>query len=123
MNERNEETRVTDLTYKPALELSEMLAAGQISALEVMRATLARIDQTNHVNAIVSLRGEAALLAEATAADSAERKGWLHGIPIAIKDLANAKGLPTSMGSPLFAGQMAETDDIHVARLRAAGAI
>ncbi len=114
---------MTDLTYKPALELSEMLGAGQISALELMRATLARITETNHVNAIVSLRDEAALLADAKAADSAERKGWLHGIPLAVKDLANAKGLPTSMGSPLFAGQIAERDDIHVARLRAAGAI
>ncbi len=53
----------------------------------------------------------------------APRMGWLHGIPIAIKDLADAAGLPTSMGSPLFAGQVAESDDPVVARLRAAGAI
>lgn len=112
------------LTDKPALELSDMLEARQISASELMRATLERIDAVNGaVNAIVSLRDGDALMAEAKAADQSERRGWLHGIPMAIKDLANAAGLPTSMGSPLFAGQVAPADDIMVARLRAAGAI
>ena len=115
---------MSELTYKAALDLSDMLSAGQISAAELMRATLDQIAQTNEaVNAIVSLRDGEALMAEAKAADQAERKGWLHGIPIAIKDLANARGLPTSMGSPVFAGQIAERDDIMVARLRAAGAL
>jgi amidase len=44
-------------------------------------------------------------------------------LPIAIKDLADAKGVPTSQGSPAFAGQVAARDSLHVARLRAAGAI
>lgn len=114
---------MTELTYKSALELSDMIAAGQLSAHELMRATLDRIADVNDVNAIVSLRDGDVLLAEAKAADQSERKGWLHGIPIAIKDLAHAKGLPTSMGSPLFAGQIADSDDVVVARLRAAGAI
>lgn len=107
-----------------ALEQSEALAAGRLSAEELMRATLAHIGRVNGaVNAIVSLRSEDELMAEARAADAAERTGRLHGIPIAIKDLANAEGLPTSMGSPVFAGQVAARDDLMVARLRAAGAI
>ena len=113
-----------DIGKTTALDLSSALEAGGISAVELMQATLDRIARTNpHVNAIVSLRDGDALLAEAKAADEAPRKGWLHGIPIAIKDLANAAGLPTSMGSPLFAGQMAAADDVHVALLRSAGAI
>lgn len=89
-----------------------------------MRATLERIALWNgHVNAIVSLRDPEALMAEARAADATERVGWLHGIPIAIKETGDAKGFPTSMGSPLLAGQMAAHDDIAVGRLRAAGAI
>ncbi len=112
------------LIDKSALDLSAMLASRQVSAHELMRATLERIDAVNpQVNAIVALRDPDALITEAKAADAADSKGWLHGIPIAIKDLANAAGLPTSKGSPLFAGQMAERDDIMVARLRAAGAI
>jgi len=107
-----------------ALDLSAALAGGQVGAVEVMQATLARIEAVNGaVNAVVSLRDADALSAEARAADAQAAKGWLHGIPIAIKDLANAEGLPTSMGSPLFAGQVAQQDDIMVARLRAAGAI
>ncbi|KNG95662.1 amidase [Pseudaestuariivita atlantica] len=86
----------------------------------VMEATLAQIRAVNgEVNALVSLRSEADLLAEARGA----REGPLAGVPVAIKDLANAEGLPTSMGSPLFAGQVAVEDDLFVARMRAAGAI
>ena len=107
-----------------ALALSRALAAREISAAALMQATLDRIEAANGaVNAIVSLRDGDALMAEARAADDGPRRGWLHGIPIAIKDLANAAGLPTSMGSPIFAGQIAARDDIMVARLRAAGAI
>lgn len=106
------------------IDLSAALEARKVSAAEVMDATLARIAAVNGaVNAIVSLRDADALMADARAADAAPRKGWLHGIPMAIKDLANAQGLPTSMGSPLFAGTIAQSDDISIARLRAAGAI
>jgi amidase len=107
-----------------ALAQSEALAEGSLSAVALMEATLARIEAVNgRVNAIVSLRSADALMAQARAADAAPRRGWLHGIPMAIKDLADAKGLPTSMGSPLFAGTVAQKDSVFVGRLRAAGAI
>lgn len=113
-----------DILSQGALAQSDALAKGTLTATDLMQATLARIDAVNGtVNAIVSLRDPDDLMAEARAADAAPRSGWLHGMPIAIKDLANAAGLPTSMGSPLFAGQVAAKDDIMVARLRAAGAI
>ena len=115
---------------------SAALENGDLSALELMDATLARIEAVNPiVNALVSLRDGDVLRAEARAVDNARAVdkahavnkvragGWLRGIPVAIKDLANAAGLPTSMGSPLFAGQVAQADDLMVARLRAAGAI
>ena len=100
------------------------MAAGRLSAEELMRVTLARIAAVNpSVNAIVSLRDEAELMAEARAVDAGLKLGPLHGLPVAIKDLADAKGLPTSMGSPSFAGQIAQSDSQHVARMRSAGAI
>ncbi|WP_187431600.1 Acylamidase [Roseobacter fucihabitans] len=113
-----------ELARRSALALSNALAAGDISAQDLMSATLARIDAVNpKVNAIVSMKSHAALMDEARACDQSNRNGWLHGIPIAIKDLANARGFPTSKGSPIFAGKMAAQDDLMVARLRGAGAI
>ncbi len=107
-----------------AYRLSAAIAAGQITAVELMRATLDRVAQVNpSVNAIVSLRPEAELMAEARAADMVPAKGPLHGIPMAVKDLANVAGLPTSMGSPLFAGKPAPSSDIMVQRMQDAGAI
>src|SRR6056297_3701272 len=100
------------------------IAAGEVSAVSLMQATLARIAEVNPgLKAVVSLQDEGVLLAEAKAADNRTPDGPLHGLPIAIKDLADAKGLPTSHGSPSFAGQVAARDSLHVARLRAAGAI
>ncbi len=113
------------ITHLDALELSGRIAKGTLSPSELMDATLARIAAVNgEVNAIVSLRDYEALMQEAKAADIAPRKGWLHGIPMAIKDLANVAGLPTTQGSPLFNDDIAAQDDTMVAsRLRAAGAI
>ena len=107
-----------------ALAQSEALANGSLSAVELMQSTLERIEAVNgRVNAIVSLVARDVLLEQARAADAGKRSGWLHGIPIAIKDLSDAKGLPTSKGSPLFAGNIAEKDSVFVARIKAAGAI
>ena len=115
---------MSDLLANSALELSAMLARGDVGPTEVMRATLDRIEARNPaLNAIVALRDPADLLAEAARAESAPARGWLHGIPIAIKDLADAEGLPTTMGSPVFADQIATRDALFVRRLREAGAI
>ncbi|WP_372921041.1 amidase [Roseovarius sp.] len=100
------------------------IASGEMSAEALMRATLERVGQVNGaLNAIVSMRGEADLLDEARRADAGPARGVLHGLPVAVKDLSNAAGLATSKGSPTLAGQIAAQDDIHVARMRAAGAI
>ena len=113
-----------DLLDRDALDLSGMIERRELSAEELMKATLAQIDAWNpHVNAVVAQRDGDEMLAEARAADNTPRKGWLHGIPMAVKDLANVKGLVSSFGSPIFAGQVAEADDIFVARMRAAGAL
>ncbi|WP_234417083.1 amidase [Loktanella sp. Alg231-35] len=107
-----------------AHQLTAALATRQVSAAEVMQATLDQIAAENpSVNAIVSLRDGDALLAEARAADQQGPHGPLHGIPIAVKDLANVAGLPTSQGSPLFAGSVAAQSDMMVQRMQDAGAI
>lgn len=117
-----------DLTDMTATLLSAAIRERAVSCREVMQAYLARIDKYNPVyNAIVSLRDADELLREAEDADreldAGEYRGWMHGMPHAVKDLTHVAGLPTSMGSPIFAGQIADADDLLAARIRAAGAI
>ncbi len=118
----------SDLTSLSAAQLSAAVRARQVSCVETMQAFLERIDNCNPVyNAVVSRLDDDTCLAEARRADEelsrGEYRGWLHGVPHAVKDLANAEGLPTSLGSPIFAGTMPESDDLHIARIRDAGAI
>lgn len=101
-----------------------MLESRAVSAAELMRETLERIAQANGaVNAIVSLRDEDALMAEAAAADDTPRRGWLHGIPMAVKNLTETAGIATSHGSLLYADHVPAVDDLLAVRLKAAGAI
>ncbi|GGW36485.1 amidase [Gemmobacter lanyuensis] len=112
------------LTDLSATELSRRIAAREVKPSEVMEAHLARVAAVNGaVNAVVSLRDADELMAEARAADEAPRRGWLHGIPVAVKDLVAVRGLRTTWGSPLYADHVPGTDDLIATRMRAAGAI
>ena len=96
------------------------------TAYEKMQFALDAIERHNsRVNAVISLSDPDDLMKQAEVADQVptEQHGLLHGEPIAIKDLANAAGFETSMGSPIFKKNHVKTDDIMVARMRAAGAI
>jgi amidase len=96
------------------------------SITENIEYRLAQIRKWNPVvNAIVSMRDENDILNEALLKEKLPNnsRGALHGEIIAVKDLANAKGFPTTQGSPIFANKIAVHDDLIVARMRAAGAI
>ena len=112
------------LSDQSASDLSRQIAARKVAPSEVMADHLDRIAKANPaVNAVVSLRDRDALMAEARAADDAVPGGWLHGLPLAVKDLMATKGLRTTWGSPLFADFIPDKDGLLVARMRAAGAI
>ena len=122
------DTGTTSIVAMSAMELSHAIHSKQLSCREVMAAYLAQVDAYNgRFNAIVSLAEPADLMRQATAADEAlargEYRGWMHGFPLAIKDLADAQGFPTTAGSPIFKDFIADRDDIHVARMKAAGGI
>ena len=98
------------------------------SDLEVMTAYFKRIDRINPIyNAIVNIADEKTLFSEAETCDQelkqGKSRGWLHGIPQAIKDAASAKGFPTTFGSPLLKNAVANVDNVMVARMKAAGCI
>ena len=111
-----------------ATELSAAIHERSVSCREVMDAYLDRIDERNGpLNAIVSLRARDELLNEAAVRDdelaAGTSRGWMHGFPHAVKDLAETKGLLTTKGSPLLMSFVPEYDALQVARIRAAGAI
>jgi len=111
-----------------AIDLVDMIRKKKLSAREVMQAHLKQIARVNpKLNAIVTLVPEEQLMAEATAADEALANGkWLgalHGLPVAVKDLHEAKGIRTTFGSPLHADYVPDFDCRVVQREKAAGAI
>jgi aspartyl-tRNA(Asn)/glutamyl-tRNA(Gln) amidotransferase subunit A len=108
-------------------ELGARLRAGEVSAVALAEATLARIAALDKfLHAFVGLTAERAL-AEARAAEALLRGGHdlgpLHGIPYAAKDLYDVAGLPTMAGTRLLAGNVAAADSVPVRRLAAAGMV
>ncbi len=105
----------------------EAIRTKQISPLELTRAYLDRIAVLNpKLNAFITLTAESAL-AEAQAATEAvmrgDELGALHGIPLALKDLFDVRGVPTTAGSPLMKDNIAHEDAFVTQQLRDAGAI
>ena len=117
-----------EITELAAAELSESIHRRDVSCREVMAAYLDRIDEQNPaVNAIVSLRDRDVLMAEAAMRDDeltdGVSHGWMHGMPHAVKDLAETKGLRTTMGSLLLEHFVPDFDCLMVARMKEAGCI
>jgi len=115
---------MADPTALSAERLLQAIAARDYSCVDVMSACLDRIDRLNPaINAIISLRPRDELLKEAAEADRDDRRGPLHGIPFAIKDLVETAGIRTTHGSPIYADHIPQADDLLAARIRSAGAI
>jgi amidase len=116
-----------DLCATSAVDLARMIRARELSAAELLEAVLARIEAVNSsVNAIVTLAAEQARAAAADLDGRAARgafAGLLHGLPIAIKDVAETAGIRTTYGSPIFASHVPSFDAPFVAMLKAAGAV
>ncbi|MEE3327076.1 MAG: amidase [Myxococcota bacterium] len=115
------------LHYETASRLAFLVKTGEVSARELMKAHLARIDQVNpRLNAIVTLQPEIAM-EKAREADEYQASGGtlgpLHGLPIAHKDLILTAGMRTTFGSLLLEDFIPDRDDSIVIRLREAGAI
>jgi amidase len=112
-----------DVLLDSAVRQAERVRAGEISAVELVEASLREIERRNdEINAFVHVCAERAL-DEADAIRPGDPRP-LCGVPIGIKDLLSATaGLPTSEGSAAFGDWVAEHDSAHVRRLREAGAI
>jgi len=117
----------TELVFKTAREQAKLIADGEILSEELVNAHLDQIERLNPaVNAMVTMVAESAL-EQACEADMArmdgEEMGPLYGLPIAIKDLQNTKGILTTQGSLIYKDFVPESDALIVERVKKAGAI
>ncbi len=116
-----------ELAYLPAVELARRIATRELSPVEVMTNTLARIEQVNpQLNCFCFTYPEEAL-ERARAAEAAVARGTalgpLHGVPIAIKDLTPTRGKRTTLGSYAYEHWVPDEDAPIVEALLGAGAI
>ena len=118
---------MTDLAFTPAADLVAMIARRALSPVELVEATLDRIERSQaSINAFITICADAARAAarEAEAAVMrGDRLGPLHGVPFAVKDLVNTKGVRTTFASVALADNVPGADSPSVARLKAAGAV
>lgn len=118
---------MTPLHYLSLADLCRRIKSGELSAANVVAATLARIEALEpRLKAYIRVLGEDALRC-AAALDERRAKGEplgaLHGVPIALKDLLWTKGVPTSCGTRVHADWHPPEDAFVVAKLKEAGAV
>lgn len=118
---------MADIPLRPAVEQARMIAAKEISAVELLDLHLARYERFNpQLNAVIFTQVDQAK-AHAKAADEAtargERRGPFHGIPTTIKESYDWSGAPSSWGIPVWKDNVATSNAVAVQRLLDAGAV
>lgn len=116
----------SELADRSAADLARLVAAREVTAVDVLEACLSRVDRCNpSINAIVTPNPRA--MDEAAAVDkrldAGETPGPLCGVPVGIKDVTPVAGVRTTFGSPLYADHVPDEDAVVVGRLREAGAV
>ncbi|MDM0105065.1 amidase family protein [Variovorax sp. J22R24] len=114
------------MDYATTSELVDALRTGQVSAVELLKRSVDRIEKSDpQINAVVVRDFERARQA-AAAADAAIARGErrpLLGVPLTVKEAFNVAGLPTTWGIPGTDKIEVAEDAVLVGRLKAAGAI
>jgi len=118
---------MTDLLELTIAEASTQLRTRTISSVDLVEATLTRIEDTEpQVHAYARVLAEEARHAACQADRELAQGHWrgpLHGVPIAVKDICYTKGIPTEAGSRVRAGFIPAYDATVVRRLADAGAV
>lgn len=108
-----------------ASSLADSIRHGDTRATDVLEASLAAI-ASSKLNAIAYLDADGARR-QAEEIDrriqSGDDPGLLAGVPLLVKDLEDARGMPTTHGSVVYKDNIVDHDSTHVARIRAAGAV
>jgi aspartyl-tRNA(Asn)/glutamyl-tRNA(Gln) amidotransferase subunit A len=108
-------------------EAASLIAAKQLSPVELTKACLDRLHATEATLHAFVLPTEDRALADAKAAEAAIMRsgplGPMHGIPIGLKDIVDTAGIETTCGSKILAGNIPEKDAACAAKLAAAGTV
>jgi len=116
-----------DLCYMPAREMAAKIRSGELSAVDAVNNSLARIEDVNPTLNCFCFTYPEEAIAKAEAVDAAVAAGKdvgpLAGVPIAIKDFTPTKGKITTRGSILLKDWVPDYDSVLTQRLDAAGAI
>lgn len=111
------------LNQLSALEAVQRLQRRELSAEQMVRACLARIEQREpDVRAWAELVPDQ-VLAQARALDAGPLRGILHGLPLGVKDMLDTHDLPTRYGSSIYAQHQPAADAAALALCRSAGAL
>ena len=118
---------MVDLTTLTIAEASRLMVGKELSPVELTQAALQRISTLNpRLNAFITVledRASAAAKAAEQEMMSGQRRGPLHGIPIALKDLCATKGVRTTAGSKILRDHIPSDDATVALRLAEAGTI
>ena len=111
-----------DLSYLSAAELAALIRSRQVSPVEIMRATLARIEGVQPVlNVFITVCADQAMAASREAESALMRGdplGPLHGVPFSVKDLVNTRGVRTTFGAVPYKDNVPDHDAVAVARMQ-----
>ncbi|MBK5289862.1 MAG: amidase, partial [Acidimicrobiia bacterium] len=118
---------MTELWQRDAWELADGVRSGEISSTAVLDESLARIAARNDALNAVCYLDEDGARRRAAEIDAAvargEDPGAFAGVPLGVKELAQAKGFPDTHASVVYRDEIAPDDCPEVAGLRAAGAV
>ena len=117
-----------DLCYESTVSLARRIRAGEVSPREAVDAYLKRIERIDpRVHAYLHVSADHAVQAARRAEQALAEKralGALHGVPVAVKDLFDTAGMPTTCGSPrILGGNVPARTATAVERLERAGAV
>lgn len=123
----NRPTDNEKLVFMSIQELGSLIRSGQLSSLELTNIYLERLKKYNPTLKCAITITEELAVHQAKRADeelvNGKDRGWLHGIPYGIKDLASVRNYITTWGSRPFKNQVIDEDAAIVEELENAGAV
>lgn len=119
---------MNELVKQTARRMVELLRTGEVTPVEAVDAAIERIGEVEGaVNALPTIAAERAYGHARSLAKQGPPKdpprGYLYGLPVAIKDLKDVAGVRSTKGSPIFADHVPERSDYLVENIEAKGCI